>query len=71
MATKKASDKKYICYDGDNDRFIGSAPWDMESLIDELVNSYGGNESSLERFEIYEIIPTRLKVKLNVELVKA
>jgi hypothetical protein len=71
MATKKAIEKKYICYDGDNDRFIGEAPWDKQALIDELVNSYGGNESTLERFEIYEIIPTRLKVKLNVELVTA
>ena len=71
MATKKAIEKKYVCWDGDNDRLIGTAPWDMESLIDELINSYGGSESTLERFEIYEIIPTRLKIKLNAELVKA
>ena len=71
MATKNKDGKKYICYDGANDQFIGSAPWDMEALMDELVNSYGGNEESLARFEIYEIVPTRLKVKLNAELVKA
>ncbi len=71
MATKKAIEKKYIAYDGDNDRLVGDAPWDKEGLIDELVNSYGGNESSLGRFEIYEIVPTRLKIKLNAELVEA
>ena len=71
MTQNKKTEKKYICYDGDNDQFIGRAPWDMEALMDELVNSYGGNEESLARFEIYEIVPTRLKVKLNAELVKA
>ena len=71
MTKKKAIEKKYICYDIDNDDFVGKAPWDKESLIDELVNSYGGSEHSLARFEIYEIVPTRLKVKLNAELVKA
>ena len=70
MSIKKAIEKKYIAYDLDNEDFVGKAPWDKESLIDELVNSYGGSEHSLARFEIYEIVPTRLKVKLNAELVK-
>ena len=71
MSTKKAIEKKYICYDIDNDDFVGKAPWDEEALMDELVNNYGGGEQSLARFEIYEIVPTRLKVKVNMELVKA
>lgn len=70
MNTKKAIEKKYICYDIDNGDFVGRAPWDKESLMDELVNSYGGSEQSLARFEIYEIVPTHLKVKVNMELVK-
>ena len=70
MAKPKAIEKKYIAYDLDNEDFVGKAPWDKESLIEELVNGYGRSEHSLARFEIYEIVPTRLKVKLNAELVK-
>ena len=71
MSTKKAIEKKYICYDGEKDRLVGCSPWDMEALIDELVATYGGNKECLARLEFYEIIPTRLKVKINMELVKA
>ena len=71
MSTKKAIEKKYICYDGEKDRLVGCSPWDMEALIDKLVATYGGNKERFARLEIYEIVPTCLKIKLNVELVKA